>query len=422
MSDPFGGGFDPRMFEQVPLFRELAKVMSWTGGPVNWDLALQTAESIAGSSAARGDRAEKEFAEAVHVAELWLDQATGLAAVSGPVRAMTPRQWVADAATSTGLGALVEPLAAGMGQALAEGMPEQLRGMEAQPGFGEALQRSFGAMGAMMYGVQVGTVAGNLSGQLLGSYDLGVPVIDARTVATVGDGLERFAADYDVEPAEVRYWLALREAVFRRMWAGVDWLQPHLSALIADFARAAEFNPEQLMEQFGAGGLDPSNLESLSDALGGSDFAVEPTAAQQQVLNRLQAMVAFVEAYAELVVASAANGRLGALGRIEEAMRRRRAAHGPGEQTLHQLIGLDLLPRQIRAAHAFCDVVLAARGQEGLDRVWHDATRLPTTADFDDPSRWLVRMAAIELEDPATAPSDADPGLPGTDDQGPAES
>jgi putative hydrolase len=253
-------------------------------------------------------------------------------------------------------------------------------------------------MGAMMYGVQVGTIAGNLSGQLLGAYDLGVPVLDARTVATVGDHPERFAADYDVEPAELRYWLALREATFRRMWAGVPWLQPHLSGLITEFATAAEFNPEQLMEQLGAGGLDPSNLESLSDALGGSDFAVEPTTAQQQVLDRLQAMIAFVEAYAEIVVRAAAGTRLGALGRIEEVIRRRRAAQGPGEQTLHQLIGLDLLPRQVRDARAFCDAVIAARGQEGLDRVWSDAVHLPVSEDFGDPSRWLVRMAAVELE------------------------
>ncbi|CAN5887054.1 zinc-dependent metalloprotease [soil metagenome] len=398
------------MFEQIPLFRELAKVMSWTSGPVNWDLAMQTAESLAADSAPRSDRDEREFADAVNVAELWLDQATGLQAVAGPVRSLTAREWVSAAATSTGLGLLIEPLAAGMSAAMSEGMPEQLRAMEGQPGFADALRQSFGAMGAMMYGVQVGTIAGNLSAQLLGAYDLGVPVIDARTVATVGTTYEQFAGDYDVEPAEMRYWLALRESIFRRMWAGVVWLQPHLSAQIAEFAAAADFNPEQLMEQFGGGGLDPSNIESLSDALGGAEFAVEPTSAQRHVLDRLQALVAFVEAYAEVVVATAAGERLGALTRIEEAMRRRRAAHGPGERTLHELIGLDLVPRQIRDARAFCDAVIAARGLEGLDRVWHDAARLPTSGDFTDPSRWLVRMAAIELEVPGDeVPGDDDP-------------
>jgi putative hydrolase len=397
MSDPFGGNFDPRIFEQVPLFRELAKVMSWTRGPVNWDLAQQTAASLVPSGPARSDRDEQEFVAAVRAAELWLDQVTALEAVNGPVRTLSAEQWVQEATTSTGLGLLVEPLAAGMSQAMAQGMPEQLQGMESQPGIADALRQSFGAMGAMMYGVQVGTIAGNLSGQLLGTYDLGLPVLDARTVATVGDAHERFARDYDVEPTEMRFWLALRESAFRRMFAGVTWLQPLLSALITEFATAADFNPERLMEQFGAAGLDPSNLEALSSTLGGEDFTVEPTTEQRRVLDRLQALVAFVEAYAEVVINAAGADRLGALRRIEEAMRRRRAERGPGERILNQLIGLDLLPREVRDARAFCDAVIAARGQEGLDRVWRDATYLPTTDDFADPSRWLVRMAAVEL-------------------------
>jgi putative hydrolase len=181
------------------------------------------------------------------------------------------------------------------------------------------------------------------------------------------------------------------------MFAGVTWLQPLLSALITEFATAADFNPERLMEQFGAAGLDPSNLEALSSTLGGEDFTVEPTTEQRRVLDRLQALVAFVEAYAEVVINAAGADRLGALRRIEEAMRRRRAERGPGERILNQLIGLDLLPREVRDARAFCDAVIAARGQEGLDRVWRDATYLPTTDDFADPSRWLVRMAAVEL-------------------------
>jgi uncharacterized protein (DUF2342 family) len=65
---------------------------------------------------------------------------------------------------------------------------------------------------------------------------------------------------------------------------------------------------------------------------------------------------------------------------------------------LHQLIGLDLLPRQVRDAKAFCDAVIAARQQAGLDRVWRDPSHLPTPEELDDPSRWLVRMAAVELE------------------------
>jgi uncharacterized protein (DUF2342 family) len=52
----------------------------------------------------------------------------------------------------------------------------------------------------------------------------------------------------------------------------------------------------------------------------------------------------------------------------------------------------------VREAEAFCEAVIAARGQAGLDRVWRDRTYLPTTAELAEPSRWLVRMAAAEIE------------------------
>lgn len=394
MTDPFSGGFDPRMFENVPLFRELAKVMSWRSGPVNWDLASQTAEAIATDDAgAGGDRSGEEFARAVDVAELWLDQATTLPAVEGPARTLTRREWVALTTTSDGLGVYVEPIAAGAGGALGEQLPEQLQAM------GDQLREAMGAMGAMLYGVQVGTVAGHLAGQLLGTYDLGVPTVDPRTVGTVGDTADRFAADYEFEPTEFRHWLALREAAHRRQFAGVPWLRDHVSALIRRFAAEASFNPEELLEQLGGMGFDPNDPSAITDALEQPDaFRVEPTSAQREVLEQLQALVAFTEAWTDTVIRSAAGDKLTALPRVEEAIRRRRASRGPGERFLQQLVGLDLKPSDVRLGQSFCDAVIAARGQEGLDRAWQRAEHLPTAGELADPSRWLVRMAAAELD------------------------
>src|SRR5688572_13970720 len=115
MSDPFSGGFDPRMFQNVPLFRELAKVMSWSGGPVNWDLASQTATALTSeASTLISDRDSAEMAQAVSTAELWLDQVTTLPAVEGPARALTDAEWARAASSSEGLGVYVEPIAATM--------------------------------------------------------------------------------------------------------------------------------------------------------------------------------------------------------------------------------------------------------------------------------------------------------------------
>jgi putative hydrolase len=408
MTDPFGGGFggfDPSMFSNVPLFRELAKVMSWRGGPVNWDLAAQTATGIAEAEAEQpvGDRESDEFAAAVATAELWLDQVTELPAVKGLVGHLSRLAWTSRAATASGLGAYVEPIAAGAAAQLAGNLPEELSGMLGNLGMdagaGNPLAQAMQSMGAMLYGMQTGTIVGHLAGQLLGTYDLGVPAIDPATIGPVGDSAVRFATDYDVEPAELRHWLALSETAHRRIYAGVPWLRDELAGLIRRFAEEADAGAQSMFDQLGGMGVDPADPTSLQRALEAPDaFRHEPSAGQQQVTRRLQALVSFTEAWVDTVVRAAAGDKLTALPRIEEAIRRRRAEQGPGERFLTQLIGLDLTPADIRLAQDFCAAVIAARGQDGLDRVWRAAANLPTPDELAEPSHWLVRMAAAELE------------------------
>ena len=396
MSDPFSGGFDPRMFANVPLFKELAKVMSWSGGPVNWDLARDTALALAATPSSLPSAApatDAEFAEAVGVAELWLDQVTELPAVEGPSRPLTAAEWTREAVSPTGLGVYIEPVAKGMTASLSENLPEELAGL------GASMTQAMSSLSAMLYGVQAGTVAGQLSEQLLGVYDLGVPTLDPRVVGTVGATAQAFAADYEFDPIEFRYWLALREAAHRRMFAGVSWLRPAVADLIGQFASEATFNLEEMMEGMGGMGFDPSNPDALRDALSGPDaFRIEPTTAQRSTLRQLQALVSFAEGWSETMVAAAAGDRLSALPRIEEAARRRRAEKGPGERALEQLLGLDLKPADVRLGPAFCEAVIAARDRSGLDRVWQSPDYLPRPEELDDPSRWLVRMAAVEIE------------------------
>lgn len=414
MDTPFGPGFDPAMFEHVPFFKELGKLLSWRGGPVNWDLARQAATGIAeghGHDQPAGDRATAEFADAVGVAELWLDQATALPAIDGTAQAYTRAEWTTAAAASTGLGVYVEPVAQGMAAALTSGMPEEVRGMLDAQGSGGMLGQVMGPMGALMYGLQMGVVTGHLAGQLLGTYDLGLPTLPPAAIGTVGDTASRFAADYDFDATEFRYWLALREAAHRRMFAGVPWLRDRVAELIGRFAAEAEFDPGRLMEQLGGvTGLDPSDPEAMQAMTANAGaFELEPTAAQRTTLAQLQAVVAFVEAYGDTILAAAATERLPNLARIEEAILRRRAERGQGERFLQQLVGLDLKPADLRQGRAFCDAVVAARGQEGLDRVWLDVTHLPGPGELTDPSRWLVRMAAAELGTGADPARDEDP-------------
>lgn len=399
-------GFDPRMFSGVPLLGELAKVLSWTGGPINYDIAGDTARSIAVPEGqlpvATADRDAEAFAQAVEVAELWLDQVTDVPAVKGPADALTPLDWVRTAAGPAGLGGYIEPLASAANAAVTGGqLPEEMQAMAAQlgPGMAAQLGQVAGAFGAMAYGFQLGTVAGHMAGQLLGLYDLGLPTIEPGRVGTVGRTAEQFAADYEFEPTEFRYWLALREAAFRRLWAGVPWLHPHLVGLLGRFAAESDASAGSMLSNLGGMGFDPMNPGAMEAALTDPDaFTVELTTAQRHILEQMQAVVALVEGWNETLVRAAAGEKLPALPRIQEAMRRRRAEKGPGEQFLQQLLGLDLTPADLRVGVSFCEAVVAARGQEVLDRIWQNEKLLPHPGELAEPSRWLVRYAAAEIE------------------------
>jgi hypothetical protein len=71
--------------------------------------------------------------------------------------------------------------------------------------------------------------------------------------------------------------------------------------------------------------------------------------------------------------------------KLQEAVRRRRAAGGPAEQTFAALVGLELRPRRLRDASALWGSLRNRQGQEARDAVWAHPDLLPTSTDLDDP-------------------------------------
>ena len=118
--DPFGAP-PGEMWNDVPLFREIQRVLSSSSGPVNWELARQV--GIASASWGTEDPAPSEddrrgFEEAVRVAELQVAGFTGLQPPSDVARVEAVRrgQWVA--ANVDCLRTLLEPGAARVAEAI----------------------------------------------------------------------------------------------------------------------------------------------------------------------------------------------------------------------------------------------------------------------------------------------------------------
>ncbi|MEU7132251.1 zinc-dependent metalloprotease [Streptomyces sp. NPDC046261] len=393
---PAGGGDNPfaAMFGSMnpgdlgAAFQQLGQMLSYEGGPVNWDMAKDiarqtvaqgTADGSKDASVTAGERAAVE--EAVRLADLWLDGVTSLPSGSGTAVAWSRAEWVE--ATLPVWKDLVDPVAERVGAAMGGVLPEEMQAM-AGPLLG--MMRS---MGGAMFGTQIGQAVGVLAGEVVGSTDIGLPLGPAGKAALLPVNIEAFGSGLGVPQDEVRLYLALREAAHQRLFAHVPWLRSHLFGAVEGYARGIKVDTSKLEDVVGQ--LDPSHPEQLQEALQQGMFQPEDTPEQKAALARLETALALVEGWVDAVVHAAAAPHLPSAGALRETLRRRRASGGPAEQTFATLIGLELRPRRLRDASRLWASLTDARGLEGRDGLWEHPDMLPTAADLDDPDGFVHR-------------------------------
>lgn len=408
--DPEGAGNDPfglsKMFGGLlggggtDLFAQLTSMMSWTGGPVNWDLATSVATGAAdlNDPPVTADQV-REVADACRLADLWLEPLTTLPGSGGTGQAWTRRGWLE--ATQPAWRQLVDPVAGrvvtAMSGALEHGLadgfggavPAEMQGLLAGAG---PLKGVMEQVGGFVFGTQVGQALGALAGEVLSSTEVGLPLGTPGRPALVPANVEAFSAGLEVPADQVRLYLALRECAHQRLFAHVPWLKAHLFDAVDAYARGIEVDPGAIERVIGA--LDPNDPESLQRALGNGVFDLQPTTAQSAALARLETALALVEGWVDALVDGAAQGPLPAAAQLRETVRRRRASGGPAEQTFATLVGLQLRPRRLREAATLWATVAAARGIEGRDALWAHPDLLPSPADLEDPAAFLRRTEA----------------------------
>ncbi|MFC7304956.1 zinc-dependent metalloprotease [Streptomyces monticola] len=391
-----GGGDNPfaAMFGNMnpndlgAAFQQLGQMLSYEGGPVNWDMAKQIARQTVSQGTADGTKdtsvgpAERgAVEEAVRLADLWLDGATSLPSGAGTAVAWSRAEWVE--ATLPVWQELVDPVAERVGAAMGDVLPEEMQAM-AGPLIG--MMRS---MGGAMFGQQIGQAVGVLAGEVVGSTDIGLPLGPAGKAALLPLNIEAFGKDLGVDQNEVRLYLALREAAHQRLFAHVPWLRSHLFGAVEGYARGIKVDTSKLEDVVGQ--FDPQNPEDLQQALQQGMFQPEDTPEQKAALARLETALALVEGWVDAVVHEAAKDRLTSAGALRETLRRRRASGGPAEQTFATLIGLELRPRRLRDASRLWASLTDARGVDGRDGLWAHPDMLPTAEDLDDPDGFVHR-------------------------------
>ncbi|MBS4752546.1 zinc-dependent metalloprotease [Nocardioides sp. zg-ZUI104] len=377
----FGGPGGPGGPGGMDFLAQLQSLMQPYDGPLNWKAADDIArrEIATKPDPTPGSRDADRFADAVRLADHWLDAATEFPSGVTTTAVWSRAEWLVE--TQPVWKVLVEPVAARSVTSLSAGLPEEMRAA-AGPLVG-LIGQAVGGMLAM----QIGQALGGLAGEVLTASDIGLPLGAPGKAAMVLSNVQAFAEGLDVGEDDVVLYLALREAAHQRLFAHVPWLREHLIGAVTDYARGLEINAQQMQErmQEQLRNIDPTNLESMQSLLEGGLFDPPRTEAQTAALSRLEIALALVEGWVDEVVGQATRDRMPAATKLREAVRRRRAAGGPAEQTFAALVGLELRPRRLRDASTLWGGLRTRAGDEARDGVWMHPDLLPTAADLDDP-------------------------------------
>ena len=378
------------VWNDVPLFREIQRVLMSSSGPVNWELARQVGIASASwgtEDPAPGEADRRGFEEAVRVAELQVAGLTGLQAPSDipKVEAVRRGQWVQ--ANIEGLRAVLEPAAAKIGDAIAAAQQDSIP-EPSQAGVAQVL----GQLSPLLLGAQVGTVLGTLAQQVLGQYDIAVPRPDASgALLFVVPNIARFEKEWSLDPTDFRTWIAIHEVTHRFEFAR-PWALTRFRELIDDFTSTLTLDVGELQQRLAS--LDPSNPESMQEMLAGegSMFGAVMDDGQRLKLRRVQAFMTAAEGYGDHVMHALGAQMLPSYARIDEAMRRYRETEQV-DPVFERLLGIEVKREQYRLGRTFCDTVVELTDEATLARMWDSAEALPSMPELEEPRLWLARSA-----------------------------
>jgi putative hydrolase len=375
-------GLDPQMF--MMMMGRIQSLINSGDGPVNWALARDVARTVTAQqpdpSATSGDLQPLE--DAVRLAEHWLDEVTALPAGTTGALAWSRAEWIEQ--TLPVWKQLVEPVAERMTGAMVGLLPEAA-------GAGTPITGIVRQMGGSLFGHQVGTALAQLATEVLGSSDIGLPLGPDGKAVLLPTNVAAFSAGLELPAADVRLYLAMREAAYHRLFAHVPWLKSHVLGAVEAYARGITVD-EGRIEELMRNAQTPEGLSGLQSVFeDGITFTAPDTPQQRAALARLETILALTEGWVDAVVNAAAAPNLPSASALRETLQRRRASGGPAEQTFSALVGLEMRPRRLRDAARLWASLGDARGIDGRDDLWAHPDLLPTAEDLDDPDGFVHR-------------------------------
>jgi putative hydrolase len=421
---PFGfggqGGFDMNSLgaalQQLGAMIQAGQTGPDAGGPVNWAMVTDVARKalVQAGDPSVSDADRRAVAEAVQLADVWLDPAVTFPATAAAPEAWSRSEWLE--ATLPVWRQVIQPIAEHMQQVVGQSMPgsgeldlatmndnlpEQLRDMfpgGLPPEMAQMMAPMLGMLqqlGAAAFSMQLGQALSTLASDVVSASDTGIPLTADARPALLPRNVAEFGEGLGLPVDDVRLYLALRESAHQRLFAHVPWLRPRVIGAVEEYARGVRVDQSRLQEAMGD--IDMSNPQALQELMSSGLLQPEDTEEQRAAIARLETLLALVEGWVDDVVDTAIAERLPSAVQLRETIRRRRAAGGPAEKTFATLVGMELRPRLAREAATLFAVVRAGRGAEARDALWSHPDLLPGPDDLADPLGF-IEQSATELD------------------------
>jgi len=392
------------------LLSQLGQMMQGAGNaPVGWDAAVNMARTniVQTGDPSLSDSEKKVVNTNVQLAQTWLNGVTSVPAASSSSKAWCRSEWIEE--TVGTWKKIVDPVAQRVQNSMNNSLPN-LPGMdESQQEILKPLLAALKPMSAAMFSMQISNGIAALSSEVLCLTDIGIPLGDTTTPALIPRNIKDFASGLQINESEIIAFVSLRESAASRLFSSVTWLAPTLLGAIEEYSSQINVDNNKIAEMMSQ--IDPTNPNSIQEALSGGLFEPQINKTQSAALIRIERLLALIEGWVYEVVNIAALGRLPGIGSMQEAMIRRRAVGGPAEKTFGALIGLELRPKLIREAADFWNKQTLTFGTNVRDNLWNHPDLLPSIEDLQDPEFFNRIQAPLDisaLDSAGIAPKEPD--------------
>jgi putative hydrolase len=384
-------------FSGLPFFGDMAKAM-FSQGPLQWDVARQTAMMTALSGASSEPNVDPAarvgIEQLVPIADLHVRNHTGLDTVTAGkdprVVVVNRSMWVHHTLES------YKPLFTELAQSLSATpatSSTEIDSLQDDP-MANMMASLNKMMAPAMMGMSVGTMVGQLALRTFGQYDLPLPREPRDQILIVISNVDEFASDWSLATDDMRMWVLIHELTSHAVLTSPH-IREALSAALSSYIAAFSPNPHALMDRLTNMDLGTGDPMAMMQK-----FLTDPTiilgavrsTSQETQAPALDAKVAAIIGYIDHAVDAVSASLLGGSSQISEAVRRRRVEASPSDTFVEQLLGLRLTRDQVQRGHAFAAGVVERAGQSGLSALFASPDNLPTPSELDAPGLWLARL------------------------------